>query len=76
MSPEINGFVSSARDCSCRKGSVLLFARERGYSSVQDSYAVGTTAMAVPIVRRATGVPIGTLSVAGPSMRLSSQTHG
>jgi DNA-binding IclR family transcriptional regulator len=53
--------------------AALDIARERGYASVQDSYAVGTTAMAVPIVRRATGVPIGTLSVAGPTIRLSSQ---
>ncbi|MDI6025299.1 IclR family transcriptional regulator [Corticibacterium sp. UT-5YL-CI-8] len=51
----------------------LEIARQKGYASVHDSYAIGTTAMAVAIIRRATGLPIGTLSVAGPTTRLSSQ---
>ncbi|WP_281024251.1 IclR family transcriptional regulator domain-containing protein [Rhizobium vallis] len=51
--------------------AMLDDARQKVYASVRDSYALGTTAMAVIIVRRATHSPIGTLSVAGPTMRLS-----
>ncbi|WP_256465745.1 MULTISPECIES: IclR family transcriptional regulator [Shinella] len=46
-------------------------ARQRGFASVRDSYTIGTSAMAVAIARQPGNVPVGTLSVAGPAMRLN-----
>jgi DNA-binding IclR family transcriptional regulator len=51
--------------------AVLGETRERGYSMNRDSYMVGMAAMAT-VVRAATGDrPIGTVSIAGPSVRMT-----
>lgn len=65
------GFGSGAPKSFDELMAAINIARHQGYASVRDSYAVGTSAMAIPIMRRATRRPIGTLSVAGPSMRLT-----
>lgn len=65
------GFGSGAPRTFADLMEAIDIARQRGYASVHDSYAVGTSAMAIPIMRRATRRPIGTLSVAGPSMRMT-----
>lgn len=50
----------------------LREARERGYATVSDSAAVGTAAMAAPIMNPQTGIVAGTVSIVGPSARLGS----
>lgn len=47
-------------------------ARKRGYSIAVDSYHAGMAAMAVPVRRSSDGNPVGCLSIAGPSIRLST----
>ncbi|UFN50458.1 IclR family transcriptional regulator [Roseomonas sp. OT10] len=49
----------------------LRLARERGFATVQEAYESGTSAMAAAIRRPGTAQPCGTLSVAGPSFRLT-----
>lgn len=46
-------------------------AREQGYAMVVDSYEIGTSAVAVPISSPPTGEVVGTLSIAGPSTRMT-----
>lgn len=65
------GFGAGAPKTFTELMKAIGTARHRGYASVHDSYAVGTSAMAIPIMRRATRRPIGTLSVAGPTMRMT-----
>ncbi|OED00811.1 IclR family transcriptional regulator [Rhizobium sp. YK2] len=65
------GFGSGAPKTFEDLRKAIDIARQRGFASVHDSYAVGTSAMAVPIIRRATNTPIGTLSVAGPTTRMT-----
>jgi DNA-binding IclR family transcriptional regulator len=50
----------------------LRFAREHGFAIVHEAYEAATSAMAAPI-RRAGGTrePIGTISIAGPSVRMT-----
>jgi IclR family acetate operon transcriptional repressor len=48
----------------------LRETRERGYATVFDSAAVGTSAMAAPIKNLQTGEVVGTVTIAGPSARL------
>ena len=50
----------------------IFEARQRGYASVHDSYEAGTSALAVPILD-AQGQVSGVVSVAGPSVRLTSE---
>jgi DNA-binding IclR family transcriptional regulator len=47
--------------------------RQRGYAMVHDTYEPGTSAAAVIIRHKADGNPIGTLSVAGPSIRMTDE---
>lgn len=47
----------------------LRETRERGYATVYDSAAVGTSAMAAPIMSAQTGRVVGTVTIAGPSAR-------
>jgi DNA-binding IclR family transcriptional regulator len=49
----------------------LRLARKRGYATVVDSSALGTSAMAAPIRHRTGQRVIGVVSVAGPSVRLT-----
>lgn len=46
-------------------------ARQRGYATVIDAYEEGTSAIAAAIISPVTSMPIGTLSIAGPSFRMS-----
>lgn len=50
--------------------AILKRTRERGFSMNCDSYMVGMSAMATTIHRVDTGAPIGTVSIAGPSVRM------
>jgi DNA-binding IclR family transcriptional regulator len=50
---------------------VLAATRERGYSMNRDSYMVGMAAMATVIRDGSTNRPIGTVSIAGPSVRMT-----
>lgn len=51
----------------------LQETRERGYSVAIDSYIVGMAAMAVPVRYGNQSTVIGTLSIAGPAARLTSE---
>ena len=51
---------------------ILAAARDRGYSMTHDSFGAGLSSMAVPI-RRFGEFPVGALSIAGPSVRLTSE---
>ncbi|GGF50829.1 transcriptional regulator [Aliidongia dinghuensis] len=46
-------------------------ARKLGYAKIFETYEAGTSAVAAPIVRPDTKSPIGTISVAGPSLRMT-----
>lgn len=48
----------------------LNAARARGYSLIDEAFAPGMTAMAVPVIRG--GEAIGVISIAGPRQRLSA----
>lgn len=48
----------------------LAEARRRGFAYVVDSATLGTTAVAVAIRQRASAPAVGTVSVAGPSVRI------
>lgn len=48
-------------------------SKDRGYGLIQDTYELGMTAMAKIIVNPHTGIPFGTVSIAGPSVRLNEQ---
>ena len=47
--------------------------KKRGYGTVFDAYEAGTSALAVAIQSTATNTPIGTVSIAGPSVRMTAQ---
>ena len=51
----------------------LQRVRQDGYAAVVESAAVGASAMAAAIVHPSTGHAIGTVSIAGPTFRLSEQ---
>jgi IclR family transcriptional regulator, acetate operon repressor len=46
--------------------------RELGYACVTEAYELGTSAMATAIRKRGVGRPVGTVSVAGPTIRMTS----
>jgi IclR family transcriptional regulator, acetate operon repressor len=46
-------------------------SRKRGYAFVSESYQTGTSALATAIRKPGTGSPIGTVSIAGPTLRLT-----
>jgi IclR family transcriptional regulator, acetate operon repressor len=48
-------------------------ARKLGYAKIFETYEAGTSAIAAPIVREDTKSPIGTISVAGPSLRMTDE---
>jgi IclR family transcriptional regulator, acetate operon repressor len=50
----------------------IAAARQRGYATTADSFDVGLSSMAVP-VQRAGESPVGVLSVAGPTVRLTTR---
>jgi len=47
--------------------------RERGFAVVYDSYEAGTSAIASAIRHPVTGAPLGSVSIAGPSLRICEQ---
>jgi DNA-binding IclR family transcriptional regulator len=47
-------------------------ARSRGWADVHDSFEVGIAAMAAPIVAQRRTRPLGVVSIAGPSLMLTS----
>jgi DNA-binding IclR family transcriptional regulator len=49
----------------------ILRARQRGFATVFDAYEVGTSAIATAICAPQTKEPIGTVSIAGPSVRMT-----
>jgi DNA-binding IclR family transcriptional regulator len=49
----------------------LTTARNKGYASASETYEVGTSEIAAPIRRGNSTDPVGTVSVAGPSIRLT-----
>lgn len=50
----------------------LALTRQRSFSAMQDSMGPGTAAMATAI-RDRHGIPLGVLSIAGPSVRLTTE---
>ncbi|TVP46364.1 MAG: IclR family transcriptional regulator [Halomonas sp.] len=50
----------------------LALTRQRGFSTIQDSMGPGTAAMATAL-RDRHGTPLGVLSIAGPSVRLTAE---
>jgi IclR family transcriptional regulator, acetate operon repressor len=53
--------------------SLLAAARKRGFAKVFETFEAGTAAMAAPVRSRDSGVPIGTLSIAGPMVRMTDE---
>jgi DNA-binding IclR family transcriptional regulator len=53
--------------------AVLNTVRERGYSRNANSYLPGMAAMAMVVIHPGSGEPIGTVSIAGPSVRLTAE---
>lgn len=51
---------------------LVAAAKRAGYAKIFETYEAGTSAVAAPILRAGTTIPIGTLSVAGPSIRVTS----
>lgn len=51
---------------------LLKQARARGYAMTHDMFGAGLASMAIPI-QRAKEAPVGVLSIAGPSVRLSAE---
>ncbi|CAO3440802.1 IclR family transcriptional regulator [Azospirillum endophyticum] len=49
----------------------VAIAKRCGYAKIFETYESGTSAIAVPIFRPGTDTPIGTLSVAGPVIRMT-----
>ena len=45
--------------------------RQLGYACVTEAYEIGTSAMATAIRKRGVGTPVGTISVAGPTIRMT-----
>lgn len=45
--------------------------RKLGYACVTEAYEIGTSAMATAIRKRGVGEPVGTVSVAGPTLRMT-----
>jgi IclR family transcriptional regulator, acetate operon repressor len=48
-------------------------ARERGFAIVLDAYEAGTSAIAAAIIDNPRDEPIGTVSIAGPSIRMTAE---
>jgi IclR family transcriptional regulator, acetate operon repressor len=48
-------------------------ARKQGYSMVSEIYEAGTSAIAAPIIHPVNKKPVGTLSIAGPTIRLDNK---
>jgi IclR family acetate operon transcriptional repressor len=53
--------------------AAITKARHLGYATVTEAYEPGTSAMAAPIRRRGSGAAIGTVSIAGPTIRLTAE---
>jgi IclR family acetate operon transcriptional repressor len=51
----------------------IMAVRDRGYAIVSRDAKIGTSAMAAPVRRLGSGEPIGTVSIAGPTIRLSAE---
>jgi DNA-binding IclR family transcriptional regulator len=51
----------------------INLARSLGYACVTEAYEVGTSAMATAIRKRGVGHPVGTISVAGPTLRMTRE---
>jgi IclR family acetate operon transcriptional repressor len=49
----------------------LETSRKRGYAFVSEIYQTGTSALATAIRKPQTGSPIGTVSIAGPTLRMT-----
>lgn len=47
--------------------------RKLGYACVTEAYEIGTSAMATAIRKRGVGQPVGTVSVAGPTLRMTQE---
>lgn len=47
--------------------------RQLGYACVTEAYEIGTSAMATAIRKRGVGQPVGTVSVAGPTLRMTRE---
>lgn len=52
---------------------IVEASRQRGYGIISDTYELGMSAMASVILNPQTGKPFGTISIAGPSARLTPQ---
>ena len=53
--------------------ALVRHARKLGYAKIFETYEAGTSAVAAPIVHPGTKSPIGTISVAGPSLRTTNE---
>ncbi|WP_342363142.1 IclR family transcriptional regulator [Terrarubrum flagellatum] len=51
--------------------AILRAARKQGYAKIFETYEAGTSAVATPIIPPTRRTPIGTISVAGPSFRMT-----
>jgi IclR family transcriptional regulator, acetate operon repressor len=51
----------------------IVAVRERGYAIVSRDAKIGTSAIAAPVRRPGSEEPIGTVSIAGPTVRLSPE---
>lgn len=53
--------------------SLVRQARKLGYAKIVETYEAGTSAVAAPVLRPGTKSPIGTISIAGPSFRMTDE---
>jgi len=51
----------------------IVQTRKLGYACVTEAYEIGTSAMATAIRKRGVGQPVGTVSVAGPTIRMTQE---
>ncbi len=51
----------------------IVQTRRLGYACVTEAYEIGTSAMATAIRKRGVGHPVGTVSVAGPTIRMTPE---
>jgi len=67
--------VATAQRLRVRSASYSVSSRPRalGYAKIFETYEAGTSATAVPIFGVGSQRPIGTVSVAGPVIRMTSE---
>jgi len=67
-----SGVGPNAPDDMIALRSQVEQARAQNFATVTEAYEIGTSAIATAIRRRGFGAPVGTVSVAGPTIRMTA----